>query len=155
MIKSNPKATYESLLCFFFKKQQHIKAVAQKYILDNNGIVINPDSIFDVQAKRLHEYKRQLLNVLHILRMYFEYKDNPNMDYVPRTFLFGAKAPPGYKLDTKTYTHTVVSGDTLAGICAANDLDYSSNYKIILAINGIKDANQIYVGQTILIPLVK
>lgn len=67
-----------------------------KYILEHNGITVDPDSLFDVQAKRLHEYKRQLLNVLHILRMYYEYKDNPNLDFAPRTFVFGAKAAPGY-----------------------------------------------------------
>lgn len=67
-----------------------------KYIEEHNHITVNPESLFDVQAKRLHEYKRQLLNVMHILRRYYEIKDNPNKDYVPRTFLFGAKAAPGY-----------------------------------------------------------
>ncbi len=67
-----------------------------RYIEEHNGFAVDPDSLFDVQAKRLHEYKRQLLNVLHILRMYYEYKDDPNRDCVPRTFIFGAKAAPGY-----------------------------------------------------------
>ncbi|MBQ7064789.1 MAG: glycogen/starch/alpha-glucan phosphorylase [Firmicutes bacterium] len=66
------------------------------YIKEHNGITVDVDSMFDVQAKRLHEYKRQMLNILHILRMYYELKDNPNMDVVPRTFIFGAKAAPGY-----------------------------------------------------------
>ena len=67
-----------------------------EYIKEHNDIDVNPDSIFDVQAKRLHEYKRQLMNVLHILADYNRLVDNPDMDYYPRTFIFGAKAAPGY-----------------------------------------------------------
>ncbi len=69
-----------------------------KYILEHNGVEVDPRSIFDVQVKRLHEYKRQLMNILHVMFLYNQLKDNPNMDMVPRTFIFGAKAAAGYKI---------------------------------------------------------
>ena len=68
-----------------------------KYIKEHNGVDVDPRSIFDVQVKRLHEYKRQLMNILHVMYLYNQLKDNPNMDMVPRTFIFGAKAAAGYK----------------------------------------------------------
>lgn len=67
-----------------------------KYIFDTQGIKINPYSIFDIHIKRIHEYKRQLLNVLHIMYLYDKLKENPNLDIIPRTFIFGGKAAPGY-----------------------------------------------------------
>lgn len=69
-----------------------------KYILDHNGIEVGPRSIFDVQVKRLHEYKRQLLNILHVMYLYNELQDHPEMDFYPRTFIFGAKAAAGYQI---------------------------------------------------------
>ena len=69
-----------------------------KYIKEHNGIDVDPRSIFDVQVKRLHEYKRQLLNILHVMYLYNQLKDNVNTDMVPRTFIFGAKAAAGYKI---------------------------------------------------------
>ena len=68
-----------------------------KYIKEHNGIEVDPNSIFDVQVKRLHEYKRQLLNILHVMHLYTELKENPDFDMYPRTFIFGAKAAAGYK----------------------------------------------------------
>ena len=68
-----------------------------KYIKEHNGIDVDPNSIFDVQVKRLHEYKRQLLNILHVMYLYTELKENPQFDMYPRTFIFGAKAAAGYK----------------------------------------------------------
>ncbi len=67
------------------------------YILEHNGVEVDPRSIFDVQVKRLHEYKRQLLNILHVMYLYNELKENPDMDFYPRTFIFGAKAAAGYR----------------------------------------------------------
>ena len=67
-----------------------------KYIKEHNGIDVDPRSIFDVQVKRLHEYKRQLLNILHVMHLYNEIKDHPERDFYPRTFIFGAKAAAGY-----------------------------------------------------------
>ena len=68
-----------------------------KYIKEHNGIDVDPRSIFDVQVKRLHEYKRQLLNILHVMYLYNQLKANPKMDFYPRTFIFGAKAAAGYR----------------------------------------------------------
>ncbi|MBU7582683.1 MAG: glycogen/starch/alpha-glucan phosphorylase [Nostoc sp. TH1S01] len=76
--------------------KQDIKTYLANYIKENHGIEVNPESLFDVQVKRLHEYKRQHLNVLHIITLYKRLKDNPNLEITPRTFIFGGKAAPGY-----------------------------------------------------------
>lgn len=68
-----------------------------KYILEHNGVEVDPRSIFDVQVKRLHEYKRQLMNILHVMYLYNEIKEHPDMEFYPRTFIFGAKAAAGYR----------------------------------------------------------
>jgi starch phosphorylase len=68
-----------------------------KYILEHNGIEVDPHSIFDVQVKRLHEYKRQLMNILHVMYLYNQIKEHPEMEFYPRTFIFGAKAAAGYR----------------------------------------------------------
>ena len=67
-----------------------------KYIKEHNGVDVDPRSIFDVQVKRLHEYKRQLMNILHVMYLYNQIKEHPDMDFYPRTFIFGAKAAAGY-----------------------------------------------------------
>ena len=76
--------------------KQENKQALTKYIRHHNGIEVNPDSLFDIQVKRIHEYKRQLLDVLYIITLYNRIKSNPNLDIVPRTCIFGGKAAPGY-----------------------------------------------------------
>ncbi|MDY0236150.1 MAG: glycogen/starch/alpha-glucan phosphorylase [Gudongella sp.] len=89
-------AEEKSVLDRFLEIKKIKKIQLSEYIYQVEGIKIDPDSIFDIQIKRLHEYKRQLLNALHILYLYFEIKDNPDLDITPRTFIFGGKAAPGY-----------------------------------------------------------
>ena len=86
----------EDLISLFEVKQANKKRLA-KYIKEHNNIDVDTDSIFDVQVKRLHEYKRQLLNILHVMYLYNEIMANPNIDIYPRTFIFGAKASAGYR----------------------------------------------------------
>ncbi len=82
---------------FMAIKHRNKERLAQ-YIRKHNGITVDPNSLFDVQVKRLHEYKRQHLNGLNILDTYLKLKENPNMDFQPRTYIFGAKSAPGYYL---------------------------------------------------------
>ncbi|MCF2595546.1 glycogen/starch/alpha-glucan phosphorylase [Pseudoflavonifractor phocaeensis] len=86
----------KSVLLQLAKIKDENKRRFASYIARESGVILNTDAIFDVQVKRLHEYKRQLLNVLHIIHLYNQLRDNPNMDFTPQTFLFGAKAAPGY-----------------------------------------------------------
>ena len=97
-----------------------------KYIEQANGIKLNPDTIFDVQVKRLHEYKRQMLNVLHILHLYNEIKDNPNADWTPRTFIFGAKASAGYIRAKQTISLIVAVSNFVN-----NDPDVRDKLKVV------------------------
>lgn len=86
----------EAILARFREIKQLKKSQLIEYISHTEGIDLDPESIFDTQIKRLHEYKRQLLNALHIIHLYFRIKDAPEFDIHPRTFIFGAKAAPGY-----------------------------------------------------------
>ena len=88
----DPKAQQE-----FMNIKYQNKVRLAKYIREHNGVEVDPRSIFDVQVKRLHEYKRQLMNILHVMYLYNQIKDHPEMDFYPRTFIFGAKAAAGYR----------------------------------------------------------
>ena len=107
-----------------------------KHIRRTSGIVLNPDAIFDVQSKRLHEYKRQLLNVLHIISLYHALQDDPNMEMQPHTFLFGAKAAPGYAV-AKRIIHLINSlADQVNNDPICKDklqVAFLENYRVSLA----------------------
>ena len=112
------------------------KIALANYIKETKGIDVNPDSIFDIQVKRLHEYKRQLLNILHIIGLYNQLKMNPGLDMIPRTFIFGAKAAAGYrraKLIIKLINAVadVVNNDT--SINGKIKVVFMENYRVSLA----------------------
>lgn len=97
-----------------------------KEVKKRNGIDIDPDSIFDVQVKRLHEYKRQSLNILNIIAQYLALKENPDMDFVPKTYIFASKAAPGYYMAKKT----IELIDSLSKLIN-NDPDVNSRLKVV------------------------
>ena len=101
-----------------------------KYIKEHNGIEVDPRSIFDVQVKRLHEYKRQLLNILHIMYLYNELKKNPDMDFYPRTFIFGAKASAGYHR-----AKAIIKLITSVGDVVNNDKSINGKIKVVFIEN--------------------
>ncbi|MCD8350725.1 MAG: glycogen/starch/alpha-glucan phosphorylase [Planctomycetaceae bacterium] len=82
----------------FRETRRKAKLALVEHVKKENGFILNPDSIFDTEVKRLHEYKRQLMNALHIIMLYNRLRRNPNMEWTPQTFLFGAKAAPGYEM---------------------------------------------------------
>ena len=96
-LAEDPKAC-EEFMSIKYKNKERLA----KYILEHNGVEVDPRSIFDVQVKRLHEYKRQLLNILHVMYLYNKVKEHPELSFYPRTFIFGAKAAAGYRRAKQT-----------------------------------------------------
>lgn len=113
---------------FAIKKANKIRLA--KYIKDHNHVDVNPDSIFDVQVKRLHEYKRQHLNCMHIMDLYFRLKENPCLDIVPRTFIFGAKAASSYYMAKQIIRLICALGDLIN-----NDKDVNEKMKVVFLEN--------------------
>ncbi len=122
------KALQEFMNIKFQNKQR-----LAKYILEHNGVEVDPHSIFDVQVKRLHEYKRQLLNILHVIYLYNQIKLHPEMDFYPRTFIFGAKASAAYERAKKIIKLINCVGDVVNNDPAINGkikVVFIENYRV-------------------------
>ena len=122
---NEPKAQEE-----FVEIKYQNKLRLAKYIKEHNGIDVDPNSIFDVQVKRLHEYKRQLLNIMHVMYLYNQLKANPDMDFYPTTFIFGAKAAAGYKRAKETIKLINSVGNVIN-----NDPDINGRIKVVFIEN--------------------
>ena len=110
----------------FMQIKYQNKVRLAKYIKEHNGIDVDPASIFDVQVKRLHEYKRQLLNILHVMYLYNQIKEHPEMSFYPRTFIFGAKAAAGYLRAKETIKLINSVGDVVN-----NDRSINGKLKVV------------------------
>ncbi len=118
------------------KIKHNNKIVMAEYIKEHNGIVVDPNSIFDVQVKRLHEYKRQLLNALHILSQWQYLRENPNADFTPKTYIFGAKAAPGYYFAKQIIQFIVKMADQINKDSRVNEklkVIYLEDYRVTVA----------------------
>ena len=110
----------------WLRVQQEVKVRLSNYILRDTGVAVDPASMFDAQVKRIHEYKRQHLNVLHIITLYHRLKKNPNLDITPRTFLFGGKAAPGYFM-----AKLIIKFINAVGEVVNNDPDVKHRLKVV------------------------
>ncbi|MFI3208123.1 MAG: glycogen/starch/alpha-glucan phosphorylase [Eubacteriales bacterium] len=126
LAKLKPLADDPTARAEFMAIKKKNKERLAAYVLEHNGIEINPDAIFDVQVKRLHEYKRQILNVLHIMYVYNQIKEHPEMNFYPRVYVFGAKAAAGYKRAKQT----IKLINSVADI-VNNDLSIHGKLKIV------------------------
>lgn len=117
-----------------------MKQELAKRILGKTGVKVDPESMFDIQVKRIHEYKRQHLNVLHLITLYNRLKQNPKMDMVPRTFIFAGKAAPGYKM-----AKLIIKLITSVGDLVNNDPDVNHRLKVVFYPNyNVTNAQRIY-----------
>ncbi|WP_113672602.1 glycogen/starch/alpha-glucan phosphorylase [Vallitalea guaymasensis] len=114
----------------FMKIKYENKVRLAEYIKEQNNIEIDPRSIFDVQIKRLHEYKRQLMNILHVMHLYNKLLENPDLDMIPRTFIFGAKAAPGY-----TRAKLIIKLINNVADVINNDINIKNKIKIVFIEN--------------------
>lgn len=125
-------ATREEFMAIKRRNKERLAA----YIRKHNGVTVDPDSLFDVQVKRLHEYKRQHLNGLNILDTYLQLKENPNMEFTPRTYIFGAKSAPGYYLAKEIIRFLCKLSEEIEKDPAVRDklkLVYLEDYRVTLA----------------------
>ena len=126
----------------FMNIKHQNKVRLAKYILEHNGIEVNPNSIFDVQVKRLHEYKRQLMNILHVMYLYNKIKDHPEMPFYPRTFIFGAKAAAGYRRAKQTIKLINAVADVIN-----NDASIDGKIKVVFIENyRVSNAEMIFAA---------
>ena len=131
--KLKPLADDERARAEFMKIKHRNKVRLAKYIKEKNGIDVDPNSIFDIQVKRLHEYKRQFLNILHIMYLYNQLRENPEMSFYPRTFIFGAKAAAGYLRAKETIklinsVAEIVNNDV--SICGKIKIVFIEDYRV-------------------------
>ena len=126
MEKLKPLADDAKARTEFMDIKYQNKVRLAKYIKEHNGVEIDPNSIFDVQVKRLHEYKRQLLNILHVMYLYNKIKEHPELSFYPRTFIFGAKASAGY-----TRAKQIIKLINSVGDVINNDRSINGKLKVV------------------------
>ena len=131
----------EKALQEFMNIKYQNKVRLAKYIMEHNGIEVDPHSIFDVQVKRLHEYKRQLMNILHVMYLYNQIKEHPEMDFYPRTFIFGAKAAAGYKRAKMTIKLINSVADVIN-----NDQSINGKLKVVFIENYCVSNNELIIA---------
>ena len=128
--KLNDLVDNPEVLNDFYHVKQEAKARLAAYIKETTGIEVSTDAIFDVQVKRLHAYKRQLLNVLNIIKEYWDLKDNPDKDIVPHVYIFGAKAAPGYH-----FAKSVIKVINELANLINNDISLNGKFKVVFLEN--------------------